>query len=265
MPSLGSFSLREPEDVALLYDLASSRLALSPDGSRLVRVRSGTPIERSGNPYRYTVIDGYRCSLYEVAYVLRHGRGAPLPYSKGPKGQKLGKYLPIDGDWSHVHPSNWRQALPRGWAGREAARRARVAAELAGLPHGGRFAAEFDRLADPRGWWVMCTARWGEMQEELSTPWGVLRARAPRWWALVTHVARSCREAILSDPTTDPADVRKAGDALLMRVILSPTEWARVTAAELRRDPAPPPDDVSAHEANQDAADVAQPAPEGLY
>ena len=100
-----------------LFALAEvARLSLAPDGTRLqrayVETHRGRRVATHVRPLRNCpwALDDNRVALseapslyglsHEVAHVLRVGReGPPIP---------PGEWVPVDGDWLHVHPDNWR-------------------------------------------------------------------------------------------------------------------------------------------------------------
>lgn len=109
--------------ITLLHLAQTSRpkIGLSPDGARLQHVFvSGRPPEDVREPPWPTggqvvrgfhkaprndgkvPVGGFYCLAYEMAHVLRVGREGPLI--------PPGEWAPVDGDWLHAHPDNWRRA-----------------------------------------------------------------------------------------------------------------------------------------------------------
>lgn len=258
---------RKVDDPARVYELAADRYALSPDGARIIRLRSdgyGKPIARGASPYRYLTINGTRYPIHEIAHLLRYGPDAEIPKSSK---------LPIDGDWSHVHPSNWREPMARGVAGRLAAARVRSAALHAGLAGDGLriYARASDAVTLPQAWWLRCVAQWGDLSPDLSVSWAQAREHdgAARWWALVHYVAdwctnelrreeeeQRCRPEDARDTEGDiTARVRAAGDATMRGVVRDPARWARVAARWLAQAPVAPGPGTTHHEQQSDAAE----------
>lgn len=263
-----------------LFALVQHELKLAPDGRRLLRMRRDTtrpkdprPIARKGTTTRFVMLSGVHLYPHEVAHVLRVGPAGPLI--------SPGQWVPIDGDWTHVHPDNWRiDDRPRGAAARAAAARMRAQlarsgldprADLPGRPTLPLPLAE--RVAvyrDPRYWWARLSASLGDTVPEMSTVWTAARDRAPRYWALAHHLAHTAGQhmAAAQAPDMTPAARRAAVELALLavsdersRLLRDPAALQRLAAQYATRDPHDTPQDA----ATRHAASTTDAASDDLF
>jgi len=88
-----------------LWDQAHSRYGLAPSDKHLCRVfKTANPRPARAHALRPDAVplgSRFLGKVCEVAHVLRVGREGPLI--------PPGEWVPVDGDWLHVHPDNWRR------------------------------------------------------------------------------------------------------------------------------------------------------------
>ena len=267
-----------------LFSLIQHEIKLAPDGARLLRVRRDVtrpkppkPITRKGKTTRYVVLSGVPLYAHEIAHVLRVGPQGPLIAP--------GYWQPKDGDWTHVHPSNWSiDDRPRGAAARAAAARMRAQlarsgidpdAALPGRPTVPLLLAErLTTYRDPRYWWARLSASLGDTVRELSTVWPYAHERAPRYWALAHHMADTARErlAAAEAPGLTGAERRAVVDAGLLavtderdRLLGDPRALLAMTARQVARRAAGRAFDSPEHAAAVHAGAATDAATDDLY